>query len=235
MSALVHGREEPDQPGPRRRVHHRDVELAVGRIGVGTHQHSAAVAAGVAESREREVGDDLLAAVEHQPEGQQPQLGEFGEHREVVAHPAARPPHPVGPVGDQRIESCGCDRAEPLGGAAAIPNASQVDGFGPAVGDDVGGGHRIFCRQTEFARMVVAGAGGDDAQRNVGARQRLQRVGDHPVAADDHQCVGPVVECCVQQSARVVGIAADDGHHVDAALLQSRDRHTGGVRGIAMS
>ena len=41
-------------------VHHRDVELAVGVVGVGADQHAAAVAAGVAERGQREVGDDLL-------------------------------------------------------------------------------------------------------------------------------------------------------------------------------
>ena len=42
--------------------------------------------------------------------------------------------------------------------------------------------------------MVVAGAGGDDAERNVGSAQRLQRVGDDAVTADDDQRVGALVE-----------------------------------------
>ena len=117
----------------------------------------------------------------------------------------------------------------------AVANPAQVNGFGPAIGDDVGGGDGIFCRQTEFAGMIVAGAGRDDAQRNVGARQGLQRIGDHAVAADDDQRVGAVVDGGVQQAARVFGVAADDGHDIDAALLQPRDRLFGGVRCVSVS
>jgi hypothetical protein len=39
----------------------------------------------------------------------------------------------------------------------------------------------------------------------------------------------------MQQAARVVGVAADNGHHVDTTLLQSRDCLSGGMRGVAVS
>ena len=74
VGALEHGGKQPNQPGPRRRVHHRDVELTVGVVGVGADQHAAAVAAGVAERGQRQVGDDLFAVVEREPERQQPKL-----------------------------------------------------------------------------------------------------------------------------------------------------------------
>ncbi len=83
--------------------------------------------------------------------------------------------------------------------------------------------------------MVVAGAGGNDAERNVGFGEGLQRVGDHPVAADDDQRVGAVVDRGVQQAARVFGVAADDRGDVDAALLQAGDRFLGGVWRVAVS
>ena len=70
VAAIVDGGEQANQPDARRRVHHGDVESAVGMIGVGADQHSTAVAAGVTERSEGEVGDDFVSSVEHQPEGQ---------------------------------------------------------------------------------------------------------------------------------------------------------------------
>ena len=40
-------------------AHHRDVESTVGVVGVGADQHAAAVALGVAERGQRQVGADL--------------------------------------------------------------------------------------------------------------------------------------------------------------------------------
>ncbi len=83
--------------------------------------------------------------------------------------------------------------------------------------------------------MVVAGAGRDDSQRSIRARQSLQCVGDHPVTADDDQCIRTLVDRGVQQATCVVGVAADDCHDIDATLLQSRDRFFGGVRCVSVS
>ena len=107
-------------------------------------------------------------------------------------------------------------------------SASTVD-------DDVGGGLGILCGNAEFARMVVAGAGRDDAQRNVGLREHLQRKGDDAVAADDDQRVGAAIECAVNEPSRVLGVGARDRDDVDAASLQPRDRPLGGVRRVAVS
>ena len=59
-------------------------------------------------------------------------------------------------------------------------------------------------------------------------------IGDHPVAADDDQRVGALVDRGVQQAAGVFGVAADDGDDVDPALLQARDRFLGGMWRVAM-
>jgi len=62
-----------------------------------------------------------------------------------------------------------------------------------------------------------------------------QCVGDHAVAADHDQRVGALVDGGVQQLARVFGVAADDGHDIDPALLQPCDRLLGSVRRVSVS
>ncbi len=106
-------------------------------------------------------------AVERQPERQQPQLGQFGDHGQVVPHPAVRPLHPIGAVGDQRVEARRHHGAEPPFRAVGALDVAEVDGFGDPVDDDVGRGFGILCGNTEFAGMVVAGSGGDDGQRDA--------------------------------------------------------------------
>jgi hypothetical protein len=101
VGALEDGREQPDELGARAGPHHRDVEQPVGVDRLGADQHSAAVTAGVAERREGEVGDDLALAVEDHPKRQRVQPRELGNDRQVVAHAAVRPAHPVDPVADQ--------------------------------------------------------------------------------------------------------------------------------------
>ena len=85
-------------------------------------------------------------------------------------------------------------------------NPAQVNGFRPAVDDDIRGGLGILCGNAEFTGMVVTGARRDDAQRNVGARQHLQRVGDDAVAAGDHHGVGAFFECGADEMTRVFGV-----------------------------
>ena len=99
----------------------------------------------------------------------------------------------------------------------------QVNVFGPAVRDDVGGGLGIAGGQPVFAGMVVTGAGRDHAQRNVAQCQRLQGDGDDAVAAGHHQRVGAAVQRIVDQPSRVFGVGADDFDDVDAPLLKSCD------------
>src|SRR6201999_4272986 len=50
---------------------------------------------------------------------------------------------------------------------------------------------------------------------------------------DERVCV--LVECNVEQSPSSVGVAADDGHNIDAALLQPCDCLLGGVRRVSVS
>ena len=123
-------------------------------------------------------------------ERQQPQLRQFGEHRDVIAQPPVGPAHPVGAIGHQGIEAGGRHGAEPLVDAVAVPNPAQVNGFRPAVDDDVRGGLGILCGNAEFAGVIVTGSRRDDSQRNAGARQHLQRIGDDAVTAGDHHRVG---------------------------------------------
>ena len=103
---------------------------------------------------------------------------------------------------------------------SAPVDAAEVDGLDRAVDDDVGGRLGILCGNAEFARMVVAGAGRDDAQRDVGVRQHLQRKRDDAVAADDHQRVRAALERAVDEPSRVLGVGARDRDDVDAALVQ---------------
>ena len=103
-----------------------------------------------------------------------------------------------------------------------------------AVDDDVGGGLGILCRNTEFARMVVAGARRDDGQRNVGLREHLQRERDDAVTADDHQRVHPALECAVDESSGMLGVGSRDRDDVDAASMQLRDRPFGRMRRAAV-
>ena len=60
VRALEHRGEQPDQPGARRRRHHRGVEQPVGGVGVRADPHAAAVAPGVAERGQRQVGVRLV-------------------------------------------------------------------------------------------------------------------------------------------------------------------------------
>ena len=114
VGALENGGEQANQPGPRRRVHHRDVELTVGVVGVGTDQHAAAVAFGVAECGQCQVGDDRPRRRRTPAGTAAAATGQLGDHREVVAHPAVRPAHAIGAVADQRVETGGHHGAEPL-------------------------------------------------------------------------------------------------------------------------
>ncbi|OHW65355.1 hypothetical protein AFC82_19515 [Mycobacterium avium subsp. paratuberculosis] len=66
VRARHYGGEQADQLGARCLVHHGDVEQAVGVVGGRADPHSAAVAAGVAEGGQCDLGVDLLRAVEHQ-------------------------------------------------------------------------------------------------------------------------------------------------------------------------
>ncbi len=116
-----------------------------------------------------------------------------------------------------------------------VVDAAQVDGLSPTVGDHIGGGLRITLGKRVFARMVVAGAGRDDAQRNVAERQRLQRKRNDTVAAAHHQRVGASRERIVDQPARVIGVGADDFADVDAALLETGDRPLGRMRCVAVA
>ena len=175
-----------------------------------------------------------LLAVERQPERQQPQLGQLGDHRHVVAHPAVRPAHPVGAVGDQRVEAGRHHGAEPPVGAVRALDAAQVDGLDDPVDDDVGGRLGILCGNPEFARVVVAGARRDDAERYVGLREHLQRERDDAVTADDHQRVHAALEGAVDEPSRVLGVGARDRDDVDAASVQLRDRPFGRVRRAAV-
>ena len=142
-------------------------------IGVGADQHAAAVTAGVAERRQSEIGDDLALAVEYQPKRQQPQLRQLGHDRQVVAHPAVRPAHPIDAVADQGIEA-GCRNGpEPGSGAVGGPNMSEVDGFGVTGDDHIDCRRRVANRYAVLASVVITGAGRDDAQWNAAVRQRL--------------------------------------------------------------
>ncbi len=149
-----------------------------------------------------------------------------------------RPGHPVGPVGYQRIET-GCGQgAKPfvaLVFAAAGLNPAQVDGFGPAVHHDVRGGFGILCGNLEFTCVIVAGAGRDDAQRDIGFGQHLQRVGDDAVAAGHDDRIGALLDRRGQQVARILGVFTNDLDDLDATMMQPGDRVLGGLDRGTMS
>ena len=69
----------------------------------------------------------------------------------------------------------------------------------------------------EFARVVVAGARRDDAERYVGLREHLQRKRDDAVTADHHQRVHAALERAVNEPSRVLGVGARDRDDVDTA------------------
>src|SRR5690606_37695624 len=109
---------------------------------------------------------------------------------------------------DQRVEAGGEHRAEPPGGPAggrgtrrprarAGGDPGQVDGGAPALvqrpGDRPAGGGEVE-RDTERAGEVVAGAGGDDAEADAGAGDRLKSYMDGAVAAGDDQSIDPVCD-----------------------------------------
>ena len=71
--------------------------------------------------------------------------------------------------------------------------------------------------------MVVAGARRDDAERDVGLREHLQRKRDDAVTADDHERVHAALEGAVDEPSRVLGVGARDRDDVDAAPMQLRD------------
>ena len=168
-----------------------------------------------------------LLAVEGQAERQQPQLGQLGDHGHVVPHPAVRPPHAVGAIGDQRVEAGRHHGAEPSVGAVRALDAAEVDCFHRAVDDDVGRRLGIFCGNTKFARVVVPGACRDDGQRYVGLRQHLQRKRDDAVSADDDECVHPALERAVDESSRMLGVGSRDCDDVDATAVQLGHRPFG--------
>ena len=87
----------------------------------------------------------------------------------------------------------------------------------------------------EFAGVVVAGARRDDAERDVGLREHLQRERDDAVTADDHQRVHAALERAVDEPSRVLGVGARDRDDVDAASMELRDRTLGRVRRTAVS
>ena len=104
-----------------------------------------------------------------------------------------------------------------------------------AVDDDVGRGLGILCRNAEFAGVVVAGAGRDDAERYVGLREHLQCERDDAVTADDDERVHAAFERALDEPPGVLGVGARDGDDVDAAAMELRDRPLGGVRCAAVS
>ena len=98
-------------------------------------------------------------------------------YRRWPADPAA-----LGPGRHRGVEA-GVEHAGPPGAAVG---AAEVDAPGPAAGDHRHGRRRVG-RQAERAGQVVAAAGRHDAERHVGAGQRLHRAVHQAVAADrDH-------------------------------------------------
>jgi hypothetical protein len=105
----------------------------------------------------------------------------------------------------------------------------------PAVGHQIGGGFGIGGGQSVFAGMVVAGARRDDAQRNAGACELLQREGNHAVAAGGHHRVGAPVDGFANESTGMPGVCADDFDDIDATPLKLCDSAFGRVRRIAVT
>ncbi len=100
----------------------------------------------------------------------------------------------------------------------------------PAVDDDVDCRLGILCGNAEFAGVIVARPGGDDAERYVGLRQHLQGERHDAVAADHHQRVHAALERALDEAAGMLGVGARDGDDVDAALVEACDGPFGGMR-----
>ena len=144
-----------------------------------------------------------------------------------------RPPHAVGPVGDQRVEAGGHDGAEPLRHTIAIDDAAQVNGFGRAVRDDIGRGLGI-AGGSRYSRAwsLPVPARSRPAERRPVPTPAGRR--DDAVAAGHHQRVGAAVQRIVDQPSRVFGVGADDFDDVDAPLLKSCDGPLGRMRRVAI-
>src|SRR5690606_37133869 len=76
---------------------------------------------------------------------------------------------------------------------------------------------RVLARQAERGGDVVAGARGDDAERDVGAGDGLHREVDQAVAAEGDERVGPFGDREAGAGERVGGVGADDHGQLGAA------------------
>ncbi|CFS37610.1 Uncharacterised protein [Mycobacterium tuberculosis] len=73
------------------------------------------------------------------------------------------PAHSVGAIVDQGVESGSRHGTEPLFDTVVVLNPAQVNGFRPAVNNDICGCLGILCGKPEFACVVVTSAGRNDS------------------------------------------------------------------------
>ena len=146
-------------------------------------------------------------AVELEGVGQRLEDPQLGQRRQVVAHLAARPGHRVGALVDHRVEAGGQHghevRAPRCGPGRSAGSGEPTTTSAAACGSLRG--------QVEVARDVVAGAGGDDPERGLGAGERLHGEVHHAVAADHHEALDAVGDAALGQVERLVGVAARPG------------------------
>ena len=203
-------------------------------VGVRADQHAAAVALGVAERGQREVRD------------------EFARRRTTTGTAAAaawraRRPSRRCSASGRAASASGWSRSvtsESKPAAITVPNHLSVPSApsmrprstvstSPSTTTSAAASGSL-CGNAEFAGVVVAGARRDDAERNVGLREHLQRKRDDAVTADDDERVHAAFEGAVDEPPRVLGVGARDRDDVDAALLQLGDRPFGRVRRTAV-
>jgi hypothetical protein len=91
-----------------------------------------------------------------------------------------RPPHPVRPFVDARVEPGGNNTPEPPSAGPA-----QVDLALVTPGHDVGGRLGVVERDVQGPGEVVTASGGDHPEGDVGAAGGLKSEVDHSVATDD--------------------------------------------------
>ena len=187
----------------RAEVHHRDVEQAVGVVGIGADLHAAAVAAGVAQRREGRVGN---VSSPFEGEGQRRswdssatiarlyRIGPFGQHIRLARSVTSESnPRPSGAGPHLRAVVRVIRRGRPSRPPSTITSAAASG-----------------CRgDTEFARVVVAGAGRDQPERmsrSAGAcnPSRWRRPRRHD------ERVGAARRAPGEQHARVIGVGPDD-------------------------
>ena len=225
-----------------RRADDRDIEQAVGLVGVGADRDAAAVGARVPDARHHERPLDP-PPVDLDRVRARAQEEELHQDRDVVAHLAPGPPHPVRPVVDVGVEAAREHRGvEPRAPSSAVTRARSIVRVRPAemTSAAVPGSSWGMPRCVAKSLPVPAGTMPSGTPR---AREVLQGEVDRPVAARDHERVGaeldapcgsgvddssalpPLISVTVWPSSRSRSVARVGGVRVHAGARGGVDDH----------